>query len=50
VAVQQLNGVYTTDQSMVIAGALMSVIPLIGVFLIGSRHFVANLAAGAMKF
>jgi cellobiose transport system permease protein len=50
VAVQQLNGVYTTDQSMVIAGALMSVIPLIGVFLIGSRHFIANLAAGAMKF
>ena len=26
------------------------VIPLIGVFLIGSRHFIANLAAGAMKF
>nr|WP_281262737.1 extracellular solute-binding protein [Streptomyces cahuitamycinicus] len=50
VAVQQLNGLYTTDQSMVIAGALMSVIPLIGVFLIGSRHFIANLAAGSMKF
>ncbi|NGN63580.1 carbohydrate ABC transporter permease [Streptomyces sp. A7024] len=50
VAVQQLNGIYTTDQSMVIAGALMSVIPLIGVFLIGARHFIANLAAGAMKF
>nr|WP_181786074.1 carbohydrate ABC transporter permease [Streptomyces phytophilus] len=50
VAVQQLNGVYTTDQSMVITGALMSVIPLIGVFLIGARHFIANLAAGAMKF
>ncbi|GAA2121522.1 hypothetical protein [Streptomyces synnematoformans] len=38
------------DQSMVIAGAFMSVIPLIGVFLIGSRHFISNLAAGAMKF
>lgn len=50
VAVQQLNGVYTTDQSMVITGALMSVIPLIGVFLIGARHFIANLGAGAMKF
>lgn len=50
VAVQQLNGIYTSDQSMVIAGAFMSVIPLIGVFLIGARHFIANLAAGAMKF
>lgn len=38
------------DPSMVIAGALRSVIPLIGVFLIGSRHFIANLAADAMKF
>jgi cellobiose transport system permease protein len=35
---------------MVMAGALMSVIPLIGVFLIGARSFIADLAAGAMKF
>lgn len=50
VALQQLNGVYGTDYSMVMAGALMSVIPLIGVFIIGGRHFIADLAAGAMKF
>ncbi|MDX6281717.1 MAG: cellobiose transport system permease protein [Kribbellaceae bacterium] len=50
VALQQLNGVYGTDYSMVMAGALMSVIPLIGVFLIGGRHFIADIAAGAMKF
>jgi ABC-type glycerol-3-phosphate transport system permease component len=50
VALQQLNGVYGTDYSMVMAGALMSVVPLIGVFLIGGRHFIADLAAGAMKF
>ena len=31
------------------AGALMSVVPLIGIFLIGSRHFIANVAAGAIK-
>jgi cellobiose transport system permease protein len=42
-----MNSVCTTDQSRVIAGALMSGIPPIGVFLIGSRHFIANLAAGA---
>ncbi len=23
--------------------------PLIGVFIIGSRHFIANIAAGALK-
>ncbi|WP_328992427.1 carbohydrate ABC transporter permease [Kribbella sp. NBC_01245] len=50
VALQQLNGIYSTDYSMVMAGALMSVIPLIGVFIIGGRHFIADLAAGAMKF
>jgi cellobiose transport system permease protein len=50
VALQQLNGVYGTDYSMVMAGALMSVIPLIGVFIIGGRHFIADIAAGAMKF
>ncbi|MEU9328067.1 hypothetical protein AB0D91_30420 [Streptomyces canus] len=32
------------------AGALTSVISPIGVFLIGSRRFIANLAAGALKF
>ena len=37
VALQQLNGIYGTDYSMVMAGALMSVIPLIGVFIIGAR-------------
>jgi cellobiose transport system permease protein len=50
VALDQLNGIYGTDYSMVMAGALMSVIPLIGVFLIGARSFIADLAAGAMKF
>jgi cellobiose transport system permease protein len=50
VALQQLNGVYGTDYRMVMAGALMSVIPLIGVFIIGGRHFIADIAAGAMKF
>lgn len=28
------------------AGALMSVIPLIVVFLVGARHFLRDLAAG----
>ena len=49
VALAQLSSIYGTDYGMVMAGALVSVVPLIGVFLIGSRHFIANIAAGAVK-
>lgn len=48
-ALQTLNSIYITDYSMVMAGALISVLPLIGIFIIGSRHFIANIAAGALK-
>ncbi|MCG7307969.1 carbohydrate ABC transporter permease [Brachybacterium halotolerans subsp. kimchii] len=48
-ALQNLNSLYLTDYGMVMAGALVSVLPLIGVFIIGSRHFIANIAAGAIK-
>ena len=48
-ALATLNSVYLTDYVMVMAGAVISVLPLIGVFLIGSRHFIANIAAGALK-
>ena len=48
-ALSQLNSIYSTDYGMVMAGALISVVPLIGVFIIGSRHFIANIAAGALK-
>ena len=48
-ALQNLNSLYLTDYGMVMAGAMVSVLPLIGVFIIGSRHFIANIAAGALK-
>ncbi len=48
-ALQNLNSLYLTDYGMVMAGALISVVPLIGVFIIGARHFIANIAAGAIK-
>lgn len=46
---QQLNSVYSTDYGMVMAGALISVVPLIIVFILGARHFISNIAAGALK-
>ena len=49
VALSQLNGLYNTDYSMVMAGTLLAVIPLIIVFFIGARQFLADLAAGGVK-
>jgi cellobiose transport system permease protein len=48
-ALATLSSVYATDYGMIMAGAVISVAPLIGVFIIGSRHFIANIAAGALK-
>lgn len=49
VALAQLDNVYGSDYGMVMAGTLMATVPLIVIFLIGSRHFIANIAAGALK-
>ncbi|GHO42772.1 carbohydrate ABC transporter permease [Ktedonospora formicarum] len=50
VALASLNGIYNTDYSMVMAGTLLSTIPLIIIFFLGARQFIANLSAGALKF
>ena len=49
VALSQLNGVYNTDYAAVMAGTLISTIPLIVIFILGARHFIGNIAAGALK-
>jgi cellobiose transport system permease protein len=49
VALNQLNGLYGTDYSLVMAGTLLAIIPLLVVFLFGARHFIKNIAAGAVK-
>ncbi|MCJ1713571.1 carbohydrate ABC transporter permease [Curtobacterium sp. VKM Ac-2922] len=49
VALAGLSSVNATDLGAVMAGAVISIFPLIGVFIIGSRHFIANIAAGALK-
>ncbi|MFE4666472.1 carbohydrate ABC transporter permease [Streptomyces sp. NPDC056716] len=45
----QLNGLYATDYSVVMAGTLVAIVPLLIVFLFGARRFVRNVAAGALK-
>lgn len=45
----QLNVSFGTDYSMVMAGALMAIIPIMVAFLFLSRWFVADGTAGAVK-
>lgn len=49
VTLSQLNGIYNTEYAMVMAGTLMATLPLIIVFLIFSRQFISDIAAGAIK-
>ncbi|WP_136605005.1 carbohydrate ABC transporter permease [Paenibacillus dokdonensis] len=49
VALASLNGIYTTDYALVIAGTLLAVIPLIIMFLFVSKQFISDIAAGAIK-
>jgi cellobiose transport system permease protein len=49
VALSQLNSVHGTDYSMIMAGTLLAVLPLIAVFVLGARNFVADLVKGAVR-
>jgi cellobiose transport system permease protein len=49
VALSQLNGVHGLDYSRIMTGALISVIPLIAMFVLFARNFVADLAKGAAR-
>ncbi|GCE14712.1 carbohydrate ABC transporter permease [Tengunoibacter tsumagoiensis] len=49
VALSQLSGIYNTDYGMVMAGTALATLPLICIFLVGSRQFIGDIAAGALK-
>jgi cellobiose transport system permease protein len=49
VALQQLNTVHGLDYSRIMTGALLSVIPLILMFLLFARNFVGDIAKGAVR-
>ncbi|WP_211337653.1 hypothetical protein [Lentzea atacamensis] len=49
VALGQLNLTHDTDYGMLIAGTVPAVIPLLIVFLVGARNFIADLATGAVR-
>ncbi|QGR00098.1 carbohydrate ABC transporter permease [Paenibacillus psychroresistens] len=49
ISLSQLKSIYGSDYSMVLAGTLLATIPLIVIFLIFSKQFISNIAAGAIK-
>mgnify|MGYP001360781921 CR=1 FL=1 len=49
VAVAQLKGVYYQDYGLQIAGTLLSVAPVLVLFLLLQRDFVSGLTSGAVK-
>lgn len=46
---QLLQANYFTDYSLIMAGVLLSTLPLIFVFIFAGRHLVAGIMAGAVK-
>jgi lactose/L-arabinose transport system permease protein len=49
VALATLQGVSDTDYGQLLAGTMVSVLPVLGLFLFLQRHFVAGILAGAVK-
>jgi multiple sugar transport system permease protein len=49
VAIAQLKGLYGTDYGLLMAGTVVSIAPVMGLFLLLQKDFIAGLTAGAVK-
>ncbi len=49
VAIAQLKGTYSQDYGMLMAGTLLSVLPVVIIFLMLQKEFISGLTAGAVK-
>jgi len=49
VAIAQLKGLYGTDYGLLMAGTAVSIAPVVGLFLLLQKDFIAGLTAGAIK-
>ncbi|MCB1863725.1 MAG: carbohydrate ABC transporter permease, partial [Gammaproteobacteria bacterium] len=49
VAVAQLRSEYGQDYGMLMAGTLISIVPVMGLFLMLQREFIEGLSSGAVK-
>lgn len=49
VAIAQLRGIYGTEYGMISAGTLVSIAPVMVIFLLLQKEFIAGLTSGAVK-
>ncbi len=49
VAINQLRGLYGTDYGLLTAGTMISVAPVLALFLLLQKEFIAGLTSGAVK-
>ncbi|MEM6312975.1 MAG: carbohydrate ABC transporter permease [Planctomycetota bacterium] len=49
VAINQLRGIYGIDYGLIMAGTLVAILPVLVLFLMLQREFIAGLTAGAVK-
>jgi ABC-type glycerol-3-phosphate transport system permease component len=49
VAIAQLKGLYATNYGLLMAGTLVSIVPVLALFLLLQKEFIAGLTAGAVK-
>lgn len=49
VAIAQLKGVYSQDYALQMAGTLVSIAPVLGLFLLLQKEFISGLTSGAVK-
>lgn len=49
VAINNMRGLYGTDNGLILAGSFVSVLPLLCLFLLLQREFISGLTTGAIK-
>ena len=49
VAINQLRGVYGTDYGLIMAGTVVSILPVLALFLLLQKEFLSGLTSGAVK-
>lgn len=49
VTINNLRGIYATDYGLIMAGTLLSIAPVMCLFLLLQREFIAGLTSGAVK-
>jgi multiple sugar transport system permease protein len=49
VAINQLRGLYGTDYGLIMSGTLISIAPVLALFLLLQKEFISGLTAGAVK-